>query len=151
VDEATTEILFAIENTLLEVLADVKAIQHVLDEKGITDPQSLQQLHASAREKLDQLPEWKKVQSLLGRNGAKGGTALAEPARPLSSVKNEPGGLKSLVRSLKGETEAVAIRQALEATGWNRKASARRLKISYKAILNRIRQHGLEKQKTFSS
>jgi len=45
----------------------------------------------------------------------------------------------------------VAIRQALEATNWNRKAAARRLKISYKAILYKIRQHGLDKQKTFSS
>ena len=84
-------------------------------------------------------------------NGGNGKAAPPELAGPLSSSKNESRDLKSLVRSLKGETEMVAIRQALEATNWNRKAAARRLKISYKAILYKIRQHGLDKQKTFSS
>jgi DNA-binding NtrC family response regulator len=84
-------------------------------------------------------------------NGGNGKDALPDPVGALSSPKNEPGDLKSLVRSLKGETEILAIRQALEATNWNRKAAARRLKISYKAILYKIRQHGLDKQKTFSS
>ena len=75
----------------------------------------------------------------------------AAPARPALQPKPEAGGLKSLVRSLKGEAEMAAIRQALEATNWNRKEAARRLKISYKAILYKIRQHGLDKQKTVAS
>jgi DNA-binding NtrC family response regulator len=72
-------------------------------------------------------------------------------AKHYSVLGSEPGDLKSVVRKQKGETEMVAIRQALEATDWNRKEAARRLKISYKAILYKIRQHGLEKHRTFSS
>jgi two-component system response regulator AtoC len=54
-----------------------------------------------------------------------------------------PGGLKSLVRSLKDEAEMQAIRRALEHTNWNRKKAAALLNISYKALLYKIRQYGL--------
>ncbi len=53
--------------------------------------------------------------------------------------------LKSLVRSLKGEAEVEAISKALERTKWNRKEAAHLLNISYKALLYKIRQLGLEK------
>lgn len=52
-------------------------------------------------------------------------------------------GLKNLVRNLKGDAESVAITQALEARGWNRKLAARELKISYKALLYKIKQYNL--------
>ncbi|HZU23200.1 MAG TPA: sigma 54-interacting transcriptional regulator, partial [Terriglobales bacterium] len=54
------------------------------------------------------------------------------------------GGLKSLVRSLKDQAEGEAIRRALEQTNWNRKNAAAMLNISYKALLYKIRQYGLE-------
>ncbi|MBV8207484.1 MAG: sigma-54-dependent Fis family transcriptional regulator [Acidobacteria bacterium] len=54
------------------------------------------------------------------------------------------GGLKSLVRSLKDQAEGEAIRRALEQTNWNRKTAAAILNISYKALLYKIRQYGLE-------
>jgi DNA-binding NtrC family response regulator len=53
------------------------------------------------------------------------------------------GGLKSLARSAKDEAEAEAITQALEQTNWNRKQAAVLLKISYKALLYKIRQYGI--------
>ncbi len=53
------------------------------------------------------------------------------------------GGLKQMVRSLKGEAEATAIQQVLEGVGWNRKAAANDLKISYKALLYKIKQYEL--------
>jgi len=53
------------------------------------------------------------------------------------------GGLKSLARSAKDEAEAAAITQALEQTNWNRKQAAVLLKISYKALLYKIRQYGI--------
>jgi two-component system response regulator AtoC len=53
------------------------------------------------------------------------------------------GGLKHLVRSLKGGAEHAAIAQALEKTGWNRKAAAGNLQISYKALLYKIKQYNL--------
>lgn len=52
-------------------------------------------------------------------------------------------GLKQIVRSLKGEAEANAIAQMLESKGWNRKAAASELQISYKALLYKIKQYEL--------
>ena len=56
-----------------------------------------------------------------------------------------PGeGLKSMVKSLKGDAEAMAILAALQETRWNRKAAARNLQISYKALLYKIKNYNLE-------
>jgi two-component system, NtrC family, response regulator AtoC len=51
--------------------------------------------------------------------------------------------LKHLVRNLKGGAEAAAIAQSLEGSGWNRKAAATDLQISYKALLYKIKQYNL--------
>lgn len=53
-------------------------------------------------------------------------------------------GLKSLVRSSRDQTELKAIEEALSATHWNRKLAAMRLNISYKALLNKIKQYRLK-------
>ncbi|HSM88298.1 MAG TPA: helix-turn-helix domain-containing protein, partial [Candidatus Limnocylindrales bacterium] len=53
------------------------------------------------------------------------------------------GGLKALVRSLKDDAEAREIQRALENANWNRKLAAAELNISYKALLYKIKQHGL--------
>ena len=55
----------------------------------------------------------------------------------------EAGGLKKLVRGLKGEAESSVIAGVLEETGWNRKAAASDLQISYKALLYKIKQYDL--------
>jgi two-component system, NtrC family, response regulator AtoC len=68
----------------------------------------------------------------------------AEPAAPKGQLPAS-GGLKSLVRSVKDEAEIEAISRALEETKWNRKKAARLLDISYKALLYKIRQYGIEK------
>jgi two-component system, NtrC family, response regulator AtoC len=52
-------------------------------------------------------------------------------------------GLKSLVRSSKDQTELKAIEEALASTNWNRKMAAARLNISYKALLNKVKQYRL--------
>ena len=54
-----------------------------------------------------------------------------------------PGGLKSLVRSLKDGAEAEAITAALDQTQWSRRRAAHLLKISYKALLYKMRQYGI--------
>jgi DNA-binding NtrC family response regulator len=51
--------------------------------------------------------------------------------------------LKYLVRNLKGGAESAAIAKSLEETGWNRKAAASELQISYKALLYKIKQYNL--------
>jgi two-component system, NtrC family, response regulator AtoC len=65
------------------------------------------------------------------------------------SPKEEPApareqGLKALVRGLKDEAEMEAIGEALEKTHWCRKDAAKMLGISYKALLYKIRQFGLD-------
>lgn len=52
-------------------------------------------------------------------------------------------GLKAMVRNLKGDAESMAIAQVLEGVGWNRKAAANDLQISYKALLYKIKQYDL--------
>jgi DNA-binding NtrC family response regulator len=69
--------------------------------------------------------------------------ATALPSTPMTS-RGPTGDLKSLVRELKDEAEMEAIRQTLDQTRWNRKEAARRLNISYKALLYKIRQYGIE-------
>ncbi len=70
-----------------------------------------------------------------------GGGLTSDPSRMPGSESN--GGLKSLARSAKDEAEAEAIARALNETNWNRKQAAALLKISYKALLYKIRQYGI--------
>src|SRR5438105_2423862 len=60
-----------------------------------------------------------------------------------ANQEDHAGGLKSVARSAKDEAEADAITRALEQTNWNRKQAAALLKISYKALLYKIRQYGI--------
>lgn len=55
----------------------------------------------------------------------------------------EKSSLKLLVRNAKGETERGAIADALEQTRWNRKAAARMLNVSYRALLYKIQEYDL--------
>jgi len=75
-----------------------------------------------------------------------GSGAQFDPA--LRDHGNSSGGLKSLARSAKDEAEAEAIARALDQTNWNRKQAAALLKISYKALLYKIRQYGLAEAKS---
>ncbi len=68
-------------------------------------------------------------------------TAQGVPAEPANGA-----GLKALVKNLKGGAEAAAIAQVLEGTGWNRKAAANDLQISYEALLYKIKQYDLSPQ-----
>jgi two-component system, NtrC family, response regulator AtoC len=68
-------------------------------------------------------------------------TAPAAPDKAQGHV--EAGGLKRLVRGIKGDAESSVIAGVLEETGWNRKAAANDLQISYKALLYKIKQYEL--------
>ncbi|MGA7908111.1 MAG: sigma-54 dependent transcriptional regulator [Candidatus Sulfotelmatobacter sp.] len=70
-----------------------------------------------------------------------GGEAGAELSGPRS--------LKSLIQSVKCEAERNAIRAALEKTGWNRKAAARLLKVSYRTLLYKIEQYQMNSDEPF--
>ena len=59
--------------------------------------------------------------------------------------------LKSLVQSVRCEAERNAIATALEKTGWNRKAAARLLKVSYRTLLYKIEQYHMSSSETHPS
>jgi DNA-binding NtrC family response regulator len=56
--------------------------------------------------------------------------------------------LRSLLKSVKSEAEKNAIALALERTGWNRKAAARLLKVSYRTVLYKIEQYRMAPSQT---
>jgi DNA-binding NtrC family response regulator len=59
------------------------------------------------------------------------------------SADGPDSGLRSLLQSVKGETEKNAIVSALEQTRWNRKSAARLLRVSYRTLLYKIQQYHL--------
>lgn len=72
-----------------------------------------------------------------------------QPAKPVATSESlqvhndendEP--IASL-RVVRARVEIKAIRAALKRTGWNRKQAARLLKISYRGLLYKIRQHNI--------
>lgn len=69
-------------------------------------------------------------------------TATHEAAPAASS-------LRSLVQSVKGETERNAIASALETTHWNRKAAARLLRVSYRTLLYKIQEYHMTPTEPF--
>ncbi len=73
--------------------------------------------------------------------------AEAEAGEESSSPKS----LKSMIRNVRWETERAAIAAALEKTGWNRKAAARLLGVSYRTILYKIDQYEMSAPETYLS
>ncbi len=72
---------------------------------------------------------------------------LPAPVAPVVSDSREqasvPDSLKLLVQSVRIEAERNAIVAALQKTGWNRKAAARMIKVSYRTLLYKIEQYHL--------
>jgi two-component system, NtrC family, response regulator AtoC len=64
-----------------------------------------------------------------------------------SESDSVPRSLKSLIQSLKSETEKNAIAAALEKTRWNRKAAAKLLQVSYRSMLYKIDQYDINPSK----
>jgi len=56
---------------------------------------------------------------------------------------DSPNDLRRILRAVKGEAEAEAIRKALEMTQWRRKDAAALLGICYKALIYKSRQYGI--------
>ena len=72
---------------------------------------------------------------------------LGAPVVPLAGDYREeptaPNSLRSMVESVKFEAEKNAIAAALHKSGWNRKAAAHLLKVSYRTLLYKIDQYHL--------
>jgi two-component system response regulator AtoC len=77
----------------------------------------------------------------------------ASPRANGEDGESQPGSksLKSLVQSVKCEAEKNAIGAALERTGWNRKAAARLLEVSYRTLLYKIEQYHMTAAEPFLS
>ena len=90
--------------------------------------------------------------ALLGENGtgqAPGRQAASDVghSEDVDDATTAPT-LKSLVQSLKSETERGAIAVALDKTSWNRKAAARLLGVSYRTLLYKIEQYAMNEAGT---
>jgi DNA-binding NtrC family response regulator len=59
--------------------------------------------------------------------------------------------LKAMIQNVRWETERSAIAAALEKTGWNRKAAARLLGVSYRTILYKIEQYEMRAPESYLS
>jgi DNA-binding NtrC family response regulator len=62
-----------------------------------------------------------------------------------------PKSLKSMIQSVRWQTERNAIAAALEKTGWNRKAASRLLGVSYRTILYKIEQYEMSAPDSYLS
>jgi two-component system response regulator AtoC len=71
--------------------------------------------------------------------------AMAEAAEPEAKKTFPP--LKEVKKKAVQEAESKLINAVLKETGWNRKRAAKILKISYKALLYKIKELDLDKNK----
>jgi len=91
------------------------------------------------------------------RNGVVAQTPAPWPAPP-EAPEDSPGraaplwtpgvGLKEVARRAAREAEHVVIKHVLDEVRWNRVEAARRLKISYKALLYKIQMYELASVKS---
>jgi two-component system response regulator AtoC len=71
------------------------------------------------------------------------------PTEPIAGAESVPGASDgsdepiASLRVVRAQVEMQAILAALKRTGWNRKQAARLLKISYRGLLYKIRQHNI--------
>ena len=73
-----------------------------------------------------------------------GGSSAPTIAHPAPSSPEAELGLKDIARRAAMAAEKAVIKEVLEKVRWNRAEAARLLKISYKAMLYKIRQVGLD-------
>jgi two-component system response regulator AtoC len=77
------------------------------------------------------------------------GTSIKRKAPSPSMTQSRVGptgsdSLRSVVQSVRLEAERNAVTVALEKTGWNRKAAARLLQVSYRTLLYKIEQYQIK-------
>ncbi|MGA8214121.1 MAG: sigma-54 dependent transcriptional regulator [Candidatus Sulfotelmatobacter sp.] len=79
--------------------------------------------------------------------------SVATPLEERESGKKQPQpeSLTSLIQGIKSEAEQTAIGAALKRTGWNRKAAARLLRVSYRTLLYKIDQYHMRAPEPFLS
>jgi len=66
------------------------------------------------------------------------GAREVDPDKEIEGGQCRPKSLKSIIQTVKSEAEKNAIEIALQKTRWNRKAAARLLQVSYRALLYKM-------------
>jgi len=111
-------------------------------------PGNLRELESFAKRYMAQPDESAAVRELRS-SSAYGAVAKNEngghtkSASGVLAAKGDSGSLRLVVRNAKGEAERAAIVEALEQTGWNRRAAARLLDVSYRGLLYKIQEYHL--------
>jgi two-component system response regulator AtoC len=82
--------------------------------------------------------------SLRGENGGHGAPIPVAPA--VAVATNGAVSLKDIARTAARAAEKDAIARVLEQTGWNRVRAAKLLRISYRALLYKIKHAGLDRR-----
>jgi len=75
-------------------------------------------------------------------------TSVGTSPPPLASSEQPEPSLKEIARRASQAAEREAIAKMLEQTGWNRVRAARALRISYRALLYKIKQAGLNGERS---
>ncbi|MGC2729667.1 MAG: sigma-54 dependent transcriptional regulator [Candidatus Sulfotelmatobacter sp.] len=127
-------------------------------------PGNLKELEAFVKRYLVAGDKQLSLSGLEPASGGNGGNGHAAHGQPLNFVPSPrvpeevdaggasiPKSLKSLIQSVKWETERNAIAVALEKTGWNRKAAARLLGVSYRTMLYKIEQYHMSASDSYPS
>jgi len=73
--------------------------------------------------------------------GLKATSSIIDTKDYLKQVERKS--LKDICSNIMGKVEKKVMQKALEATNWNRKKAAAMLNISYKSMLNKIKEYGL--------
>lgn len=111
-------------------------------------PGNVRELQNFAQRLLIQGDEQQAIVELQGceRSGEAQRVVSAAGAKEVASLD-----LKQLARELKSKAEKPTIEKALQDTRYNRKAAARQLKISYKGLLLKLREYGLDGKNTIEN
>ena len=105
-------------------------------------PGNVRELQSFTQRFLIQGDEERSLQELQGVGRIMTGHPVTADSPTESSLTN----LKKLGRQVKSSAEKPAIEKILQETRFNRKAAARRLQISYKGLLRKLREYDLDRK-----
>jgi two-component system response regulator AtoC len=105
-------------------------------------PGNIRELQSFTQRLLIQGDEERSLQELQGPGRFMTGHPVPRNSPGESSLTN----LKKLGRQVKSSAEKPAIEKILQETRFNRKAAARRLQISYKGLLRKLREYDLDEK-----
>jgi two-component system, NtrC family, response regulator AtoC len=141
------EIPWLIEETIRRAPAEIKAGSEIRFSSRLIDAACLCEWRGNIRELRNFVIRTLVLRDLdaaLRELDAKSAPlAAAAAVAPESSDSACASGMRAAVRDLKDRTEARMIREALDASGWNRRHAAQHLNISYRALLYKIQRHRL--------